>query len=140
MILGTGILTWDGSERRSDRYGTVWLMNDGHNSMTVCDPGWRLDDSAVSRAIGQKGRLVARVLSARQSTHIGDLFRGIFPVTPDEGEDIDLGSGQLFSEQQHFGPAVGLRPDDGRRSDWLNPENLYRAHEQLVELRFEAVQ
>lgn len=32
---------------------------------------------------------------------------------------------------------VGLKPEDGRKTDWLNPHNLYRAHEQTVRLYFE---
>lgn len=140
MILGTGILTWDGRERRSDRYGTVWLMNDGHTSMSTGDPERLLDAAAVADADGKKGRLVARVISVRQSTHIGDLFRGIYPIQPEEGEEIELGLGTAFCEQQHFGVAVGLLPDDGRSHDWLDPKSLYRAHEQLVELRFDPVQ
>lgn len=139
MILGTGILTWDVRERRSDRYGTVWLMNDGHTSISSDDPELLLDESAVASVVGRKGRLVARVISVRQSTHIGDLFRGIGPVQPDEGEEIELGIGEAFSEQQHYGLAVGLRPDDGRQGDWLDPHKLYRAHEQLVELRFDPI-
>ena len=32
---------------------------------------------------------------------------------------------------------VGLYPEPHRESDWLNPEMLYRAHDQDVRLIFE---
>ena len=136
ISLGVGILTWCGSERRSDRYGTVWLMNDGHTSLSRGDPEHLLNFAAMVKLEGKRGRLVARVLSPRTSTHIGDLFRGFFPETPDQGEEIELGSGTAFIDMQTFGAAFGVLPDDGRATDWMNPQSLYRAHEQLVDLRF----
>lgn len=132
--IGTGRLTWPRAERVGDRYGLVGLLLDG-DSWSERD-GWvQLDLSAV----GQRGSLQATVLETRESNHIGDLFRGFFPSTPDVGEVITLGTGTLFCEpwsrhEPNFG--VGLQPDDGRRSDWLNPEALYRAHEQTVRLDF----
>lgn len=136
MELGTGILTWNAGERRSDRYGSVWLMNDGHTSETEGEPQHLLDISACKDVVGKRGRLVAMVVSPRKSTHIGDLFRGLFPSIPDTGEEITLGDGTAFLEKTDLYFAFGLSPDDGRDHDWLNPANLYRAHEQLVTLCF----
>lgn len=135
--LGTGVLTWDGAERRSDRYGAVWLMQDGCTATSRIDPVPQLDVRAASGVVGQTGRLVAQVVDARESTHIGDLFRGIFPSKPSVGDRIVLGEGTLFLEPCSFGFTVGLRPDDGRDADWLDPHALYRAHEQMVRLFFE---
>ena len=135
ILLGTGILTWNGFERRSDRYGTVFLMADGETSMT--DTVTPLLDQAIVKALdGLDGWLFAEVVEARQSTHIGDIFRGIFPSTPAVDDVIVLGQGTLFSAIIGDMLSVGLRPADGRNDDWLNPRTLYRAHEQLVRLWF----
>src|SRR6267142_6535668 len=126
--LGTGVLTWHPSERRSDRYGTVWLIDSSDGVIL---------ESAVHVPLvnlpqtGTAGKLFVRVLEARKSHHIGDLFRGIFPSTPASGETIVLGEGSFFKEQSD---EVGLRPVEERRSDWLDPNALYRAHDQTVEL------
>lgn len=125
MVIGTGRLSWDRSERVSDRYGTVQLF-DGDAEVTP-------DLAFVRATVPARGHLIAKVLYTRKSEHVGDLFRGIFPSTPDVGEIIDLGEGTLFSE----GNSVGLFPDDRRESDWLDPKKLYRAHDQDVMLIFE---
>lgn len=135
--LGTGVLTWSRGERISGRYGAIWLMEDGYTSLSTDKPGMLLDLKSASEIQGKKGCLVAKVLDPRGSTHIGDFSLGIFPKTPERGEEIKLGAGIAFSEpNEDAGTAVGLEPADGRANDWLNPEQLYRAHEQLVELRF----
>ncbi|MFH0892455.1 MAG: hypothetical protein V1867_06785 [Candidatus Falkowbacteria bacterium] len=123
ILLGTGILNWDRGERVSDRYGTVKLFAFLGQEDT-CAFNTELQ--------GQNGQLVAKVLKTRHSDHIGDLFRGVFPETPEVGEEIVLGRGELFFERD----AVGLRPDDGRESLWLDIRKLYRAHLQTVELFF----
>lgn len=133
IIIGTGRLSWSRGERISDRYGTVMLMADGDSET---EPSRYVDpDLSV---VGQIGTLVARVLETRDSTHIGDLFRGLFPETPEVGEEIVLGTGRLFSEPRDDAGfiALGLEPDDGRDADWLDPKQLYRAHEQTVRLEF----
>ena len=123
--IGTGVLSWKRGERISDRYGAVTLRGaaDGGELVTLA----RLKE-------GRAGQLVAYVVEGRVSGHIGDLFRGFFPpgAPPPTGQKITLGAGLLFFERG----AVGLRPDDGRKVDWLNPEALYVAHEQVVELYF----
>lgn len=130
--LGTGRLTWPRAERVGDRYGVVMLMADG-DSMTETSHYINPTDPPVDR----RGRLVAEVLETRDSTHIGDLFRGLFPETPEIGERIALGEGTFFTEDTDYGAiTMGLAPDDDRTSDWLDPRNLYRAHEQTVRLFF----
>jgi hypothetical protein len=132
MQLGEGRLTWPRGERVSDRYGTVCLMVDG-DSLTPTTAYITLDHGID----GQRGTLIAEVIETRESTHIGDLFRGIFPVTPEVGERITLGTGTVFFARDFDADQIGLRPDDGRDSDWLDPNALYRAHEQTVRLMFE---
>jgi len=139
VTLGEGKLTWSRYERIGDRYGAVWLLADGDSLSASYVPA-PLDTSLA----GQRGSLTAHVLATRQSTHIGDLFRGFFPVTPEVGEDIRLGEGTLFAEMTDSSAAavmaVGLRPADGREVDWLDPVALYRAHEQTVRLVFGPMQ
>ncbi|OIM94091.1 hypothetical protein BLN97_12520 [Bradyrhizobium elkanii] len=97
-----------------------------------------LIDVEAARAFeGRRGDLVAVVKETRESTHIGDLFRGVSPRTPEVGQIIALGSGTLIIEPApEGGVMVGLRPDDGRDSDWLRIRALYDAHEQTVDLHF----
>lgn len=123
-VIGTGRLTWSRSERMSDRYGFVKLV-DG-------DPPEQTELPLTIAATGTVGRLVATVLTARNPYHIGDFFHGVFPVKPDVGEVIVLGHGRLAKD----GNAVGLEPDDGRETLWLDIRALYRAHDQTVELAF----
>ncbi len=124
ILLGTGILNWDRGERVSDRYGFVKLFTSLGSEETL------LFDEAHK---DKKGRLVAKVIKTRKSDHVGDLFHGVFPATPDVGENIILGKGILVVDDD----AVGLKPEDGRDSMWLEIKKLYRAHLQTVELFFE---
>lgn len=130
--IGMGHLTWGRSERVSDRYGTFYFMSDRHAAVDI---------TAVHDLDGQQGRLVAKVLETRKSEHVGDLFRGVFPSTPEIGEEIVLGSGIFFSEPCSDGAGgcqIGLRPEKPRETDWLDIHALYRAHEQTVELFFDS--
>ena len=141
FVIAEGVLTWDASERISDRYGAVFLMNDGDS---LHEPsGYVLIPDDVP--VGMPGWLVAEVVATRQSTHVGDVFRGLRPQTPEVGERIVLGRGRLFCQTvDRDSPhpvieAVGLAPEDvdDRDTDWLDPRALYRAHEQTVRLTFE---
>lgn len=122
-VLGEGRLNWRPSERVSDRYGSVGLWERGK------EVGEFLP---IAPVVEGRGRLVAEVLEARQSSHMGDFFRGFFPETPEVGERIVLGEGLVFFEEGH----VGLYPEDERESDWLDPKMLYRTHDQDVRLIF----
>ncbi|TSC81145.1 MAG: phosphoadenosine phosphosulfate reductase [Parcubacteria group bacterium Gr01-1014_19] len=122
--LGTGVLSWNKSERVSDRYGSVILTPSPDNEKSI---------SLIQVNAGRRGRLVVIVKETRQSRHIGDLFHGVFPKTPKVGQKITLGEGSLFFEDG----GVGLHPDDGRGTQWLDICALYKAHEQTVTLCFE---
>ncbi len=130
-VLGTGVLTWARGERVSDRYGSVFLMPEGQDSLNHGDPFVDL-----TRVDG-RGRLIAEVLKTRQSTHIGDFFRGLSPTTPEVGDRFILGEGTLWFLAEDFGDTVGLTPFDDREHDWLDPTVLYQVHEQTVRLLFE---
>jgi hypothetical protein len=131
ILIGTGVLTWNSAERITDRYGSVALMPDGQTSRSGERP--YLPISAVSG----RGRLVAVVLESRTSTHIGDLFRDIYPSRTAAGSKILLNKrvGTVFLEDSRGQISIGVRPDDQQQcADWLDPHQLYRVHEHLVEL------
>ncbi|SFQ19173.1 3'-phosphoadenosine 5'-phosphosulfate sulfotransferase (PAPS reductase)/FAD synthetase [Amycolatopsis rubida] len=126
--LGQGRLWWPRFERQSDRYGTVFLLTGPDAEDYV---------SFDNAPVGQPGRLVAIVVETRHSGHCGDIARSLAPVTPSVGEEITLGAGTLFTDaDDDFGvrTAIGLVPDDGRDTDWLDPRALYRCHNQTVRL------
>jgi len=135
IFLGRGRLTWEAGERREDRYGYVYLLKSGDSTTSGTD----LAEMIVPKAfIGTRGSLAVRVTETRQSTHIGDLFHKIYPRTPEIGMKIPLGTGRLDVRRGEDGKlCVGLLPDDGRKTWWLNPRALYDAHEQTVELMFQ---
>ena len=140
LNIGTGTLTWMRSERITDRYGAVYLIPDGYNSLSRAAPPSLIEHEVVKTRVGEKGRLIAEVVETRESTHIGDVFRGLYPRTPKRGDRLVLGTGTFFSERNSEGLTIGVKPDDGRDSDWLDPRALYDAHEQTVTLFFEPVQ
>lgn len=135
IVLGEGLLSWSRYERVGDRYGSVKLYAEG----TDQHKPW-----PARMPLGTYGSLKALILQTRQSPHIGDLFRGLFPETPEAGEEIVLGEGRLFIEGTG-GPkdrttaqgGLGVAPLDGRDTDWLDPQSMYRCHHQTVKLVFE---
>ena len=130
ICLGLGVFNWPRGERVSDRYGAVTLYEDPDNDNVV------LRAEACELADGEFGVLMARVIETRQSYHIGDIMRGFYPSTPQISQEIYLGTGRFFIQLQGEIQTVGLKPADGRAHDWLNPERLYQAHHQTVELYF----
>jgi hypothetical protein len=136
-LLGTGVLTWTPYERQSDRYGFVYLVKEGGNSLADGPFPSLVDPAIAAKFLHAHGDLIAVVKTARESTHIGDFARGVFPRKPEVGQIIVLGKGQLITAQAPDGGiGVGLKPSDGRPTDWLDIRALYDAHEQTVELSF----
>lgn len=135
ILIGVGGLTWDGRERRTDRYGTI-AVSDTNAEEEQITTGSHLKWGVIDRYRGCCGKLVAKIIATGQSVHIGDLFRGFYPTTPNVGDIILLGHGKLFPHKYTWGEAVGVLPTDGRNTDWLDPQALYRCHEQTVELYF----
>jgi hypothetical protein len=132
FILGEGRLSWFRDERITGRYGLVYLFSgsDGHHGSIVLQrPPLEVQDS---------GSLVAVVLANRQCQHIGDHFRGVKPSMPAIGERILLGTGKLlFEDETDDGDMyhkVGLMPEDGRKTDWLDIHAIYRVIDQTVRL------
>lgn len=123
--LGTGVFDWEREERISDRYGLVELFQ---------EPGSLVKLHRVTEQM--HGKLVAIVREVRESHHIGDLYHGVRPDTPNVGERVELGKGAIFFEDG----GVGLLPDDDRTTQWLDIHALYRLHNQTVTLYFEESQ
>ena len=138
-VIGEGIFGWSRGERVGDRYGAVGLWE----CIKKTDDAWgaefgdevKLD---VTGILTLRGKLRVVILETRESHHIGDMFHGLGPSTPKVGETIELGIGTLFIEFDDCegGGRVGVRPDEKRPHFWMNPQNLYRAHDQTVRLEF----
>lgn len=135
--LGLGILTWARFERQTDRYGAVFLMQDGHTSFTREPSPSVIHAPTVLEAVGMLGTLTAEVIEPRISTHAGDERNNIVPCTPKKDEVITLGTGVLFfTLAPDGGVCVGVGPVDGRLTQWMDIRALYDAHEQWVRLVF----
>jgi hypothetical protein len=136
-LLGTGALTWDKGERVGDRYGIIYLhtMNSRGEHISAMSFDTELATKLATESV--RGKLIAVVKEARDSTHIGDLFRGVSPETPEVGETIELSEvGTFVMEDTYEGKGVGIEPDHGGNAAWMDVTALYRAHEQTVELIF----
>lgn len=132
LFLGSGTFSWHSFERVSDRYGTFFLFKiDKLNDKVSL-----FDTVLLNQLQGSFGTLKARVVNTRKSTHIGDLFRGFRPTTPNVNECIILGTGFLFTERKQGIISIGLKPKINKTNDWLNPLSLYKCHEQDVDVYF----
>lgn len=139
MRIGFGIFTWDGRERRTDRYGAVMLASENYDRTARCSAS--ADQQALQRMTGQRVRLWARVRESRESGHVGDLFLNIFPSRPEVNEEVVLGVGILRTLPSSYSVLhVALEPRDGRQIFWIDPHKLYRLHDQTVELHCEETQ
>ena len=135
ILVGRGIFTWNKSEWVSDRYGSCWLMEDGGTSVSATHKAAEMRFPPE----GQKGRLIAKVIEPRESTHIGDFFRGLVPKTPKAGDVFILGVGKSFTETENWAASIGVEPEVERHNDWMDPKAVYNIHESLVELVWETM-
>ena len=137
--IGYGVFCWEGSERRTQRYGNVHLATlpygrDGETPARI-----HLDLDALRPLEGKRVRLTCKVVTTRQSAHLGDKALKVFPSTPEEGENITLGVGFLILGEvpawdETVTTSVGLVPEDDREHFWMDPRVLYRLHDQTVEV------
>jgi hypothetical protein len=138
MKLGHGVFTWGGEERRSDRYGAFLLCAEPYAGAAPVT-GVTYDKDLAEELEDKRVRLVAKVVETRKSGHLGDLFLGIRPSTPEVGEEIDLGVGILHTEPCDWdskATSTFLVPGDPptRERFWFDPNKLYRLHDQTVEV------
>jgi hypothetical protein len=136
-LLAHGTLSWNSAERRSDRYGEIYLDADAYSEPKVSIPTY---DTKVGNAlVGKRVRLIAKVTKARPSGHVGDLFLGIKPSQPEVGEEIDLGVGIFEQGSVDWSPmtTIMLKPGDGRETFWFDPRKLYRLHDQTIDMFIE---
>ncbi len=122
-LLGAGDLDWNRAERRSDRWGTVKLFEE---SDPVRDQGISLSTTNI---VGRRGSLLALVKKVRPSWTRNEFTR---VATPEIGEEIVLGRGTLFIEED----SVGLKPSAEKEENWLSRKNLFKVHSLTVELYF----
>ena len=139
--LGSGIFSWCATERRFGRYGSFFLARSDSNETVRRDV--HLDLPALRALEGMHVRISLRVAESRPSGHGGDQFLQLFPgVPPAVGSTIELAVGRLILlDHSGFPPddhptrvGIGIAPSDGRRHLWLDPEKLYRLHDQTVDL------
>ena len=132
---GKGILSWEGGERRSRRYGSFHLEPVDYGRTALVEASLSVPESLVGKSV----RAVLRVVESRDSGHAGDHFINILPSRPAVGEVIVLGPGVLSVHRVEGMDTVGLflDPEDGRHEFLLDPRLLYRLHDQTVELRLE---
>jgi hypothetical protein len=127
-VLGQEVLGWSAEERHCDRYGLIHLN-------AIPDTAHFSPASFDSAPVGARGHLVAVVLETRRSPHIGDFARAVGPSTPIMGEEATLGTGTLFIAPWRWGfSLIGVKPDENRSHDWMDPAALYRCHHQTVRL------
>ena len=135
MIEGKGIFAWDGMERRTDRYGSFTLDSTGYDGNgSFPDAAWV---GSFNSLVNHRVKMVVEVLESRNSAHVGDIVRNIYPTRPEVGEKIVLGVGKFFCDQVGWSASkwqVGIIPDDGRDADWIDPVKLYRLHDQTVSI------
>ncbi len=128
IVLGQGVLGWPADERHSDRYGLIHLN-------AIPDSAHFTPLQFDTALVGTHGHLVAVVLETRPSPHIGDFGRAVGPSTPTVGDEIALGTGTLCVVPWRWGfSLVGVKPDEDRSHDWMDPAALYRCHHQTIRL------
>ena len=128
-ILGTVKFTWKEKERRTDRYGSVYLLESNRTSESIYAV-----ITVPPSIYGKKVKLMALIKETRKSAHIGDFFRKIYPRNPNVGDLIVLGEGRIFTKKNDDHLEVGVLPEDGRSIDWMNPRSLYDCHDQTVDI------
>lgn len=133
--IGHGVFMWMSPERQTNRYGAFFLSDTTYAGEKVAAPSLTFGTEHTGR-----GRVVAVVVANRESGHVGDLALGIRPAMPDVGAEIDLGIANVAAETDPDFPGIRMvvmHPDDGREELWIDPRQLYRLHDQTVDIYVE---
>jgi hypothetical protein len=126
--VGHGVFGWPASERRSNRYGAIHLSDRPYEKPAVTKV--EIDRPALYALNGLRVRTMCKVVETRTSGHVGDLFLGIYPSTPEVGEEVDLGAGLLTVRPSYDEwPDFVFLPKEPRPELWLDPRKLYRLHD-----------
>lgn len=135
-VLGTGPLNWDRGERVSNRYGFVSFQESDSWDKPIAP--WTLDTALLRQLAGTRGRLVAKIVTSRASTHMGDIVLGAFPRQRPKGTRLVLGEGLLRIGRAEGEGSLrfGVEPAGGA-TPWMNVRALYDAHENVVQVTFE---
>jgi hypothetical protein len=88
--------------------------------------------------LGAAGTLVAHVIHSNATDRDREFGKRHPELRPPEtGERVVLGSGTLFTERYGEAPVIGVRPGDGRETEWMDPNAIFRCKDYLVRLEFE---
>jgi len=88
--------------------------------------------------LGAAGTLVAHVIHSSATDRDREFGKRHPELRPPEtGERAVLGSGILFTEKYGEAPVIGVRPGDGRETEWMDPNAIFRCKNHLVRLEFE---
>jgi hypothetical protein len=124
---------WYSSERVTDRYGAFYLSTDSYEGKKP-KAKHMVDTGAVNKFVGQRVRIVAKVIENRPSGHIGDAFHGLSPDPLDAGKELELAIGRFAIRQEDGHTFFEVRPDDGRSEFWIDPRKFFQLHDQTVEI------
>lgn len=138
-----GMFMWNAEERRSRRYGFVYVDVTNYDKDVTVDA--ECDQQVLESFEGKHVKITCQILEARNSGHFGDHFLNpvVTPTTPKLNERITLGVGTLQLESNGYSDnpasemAFGLKPSDQREMFWLDPLVLYKLHDQTVRLYIE---
>lgn len=132
--LATCVLSWEGDERRTARYGAIRcdeLTYDGGKAGL-----FEVHAAAIESMAGKRVLLTAEVVEHRPSGHLGDNILHIKPNPQPKGTVVDLGIGILrdLGLGKDGVRQIALEPEESRDCFWINPHRLYELHDQTVRL------
>lgn len=133
MRVASGIFMWSAMERRSRRYGGFYMSANSFGGNAAALPD--INIKALSGFVNKRVRIKCVVTENRESGHVGDAFLDILPSKPEVGETVDLGVGILELAKTDFESdytVIVLRPLKNRDELWIDPNKLYRLHDQTV--------
>lgn len=135
VLLAKGIFMWDAPERREQRYG--WFFAGRETFDDKVHFPYTFNDKEAESLQHKKVKITVKVVESRKSGHAGDQFIDMMPSTPTIGEEIALGVG-IFNIRRNAWIAglmdMALVPKDNRGKYWIDPNLLYRLHDQTVEV------
>ena len=133
--LASGIFGWCSTERVTDRYGAIHMMDRPYEGDSKVITYFNTD--GINSLVGKRVRLNVEIVEGRVSSHVGDHALGIYPpkTAPAVGTVVDLGVGKLMTEVGYDESLdIVLCPRDGRKTFWCDPGLFYQLHDQTVNI------